>query len=75
MNTFPRDGMEVTAKCPYCGRLNTHEVKPNVATIVTCSCMKGSFYVKKVDRVEVVRNSLWTWDAPSPQRRRADGDL
>ena len=56
--------MEITAECPYCSRLNTYEVRPNVPVMVTCSCRRGSFYVKKVDRVEVVRNSLWTWDEP-----------
>lgn len=54
--------MEITAECPYCNKLNTYEVRPNVAVMVTCSCRKGSFYIKKVDRVEVVRNSLWAWD-------------
>ncbi len=63
--------MEITAKCPYCQRLNTYQVKPNVAMMVTCTCRKGSFYVKKVDRVEVVRNSLWAWDEMSSQKKTA----
>jgi hypothetical protein len=62
-------GMEITARCPYCGNLNTYDVEPNVAVIVTCSCRRGSFYVKKVDRIEVVRNSLWTWDGTSGERQ------
>ena len=57
--------MEITARCPYCQRLNTYDVEPNVALIVTCFCGKGSFYVKKVDRIEVIKNSLWTWDGPA----------
>ncbi len=68
--------MEITARCPYCGRLNTYEVRPNVARVVTCCCRKGSFYVKKLDRVEVVRNSLWAWDeVPSGSAEAADQDL
>ena len=54
--------MEITAECPYCNKLNTYEVRPNEPVMVTCSCKMGSFYVKKVDRIEVVRNSLWIWE-------------
>ena len=54
--------MEISARCPYCASLNTYVVEPNVAVVVTCTCGKGSFYVKKVDRIEVSRNSLWVWD-------------
>jgi len=52
--------MEVTAKCPYCGRLNTYRVTPNVPSQVTCTCGNGSFYVKKLEKIEVIRNSLWS---------------
>lgn len=68
--------MEVTAKCPYCGKLNTYNIKPNVAVMVVCTCRKGSFYVKKVERTEVVRNSLWTWDeVPGPGKGVAEKDI
>ena len=66
--------MEITARCPYCSRLNTYEVKPNVAKVVTCCCRKGSFYVKKLDRVEVIRNSLWAWDDVQHNRAEASSE-
>ncbi len=61
---------EITAKCPYCGELNTYEVQPNQPVVVTCSCNRGSFYVKKVDRIEVIKNSLWTWKEPAGRTGR-----
>jgi hypothetical protein len=66
--------MEITAKCPYCERLNTYDIRPNVAVVVTCSCKKGSFYLKKIDRIEVVRNSLWTWEVSPGEEETSIGE-